>query len=465
MDQMTLADAARTVLLAVAPLIAGGAVTTTGVELTDAAAETLARDWGAVEARFRRELDPAERTALARAAGVVEARLAGHAKSARALDYFRTDPQDVEARHIVEGQIVEVFKPAPEELSALARKLIAMQPSLRADAGRSLLPPTLSNDGVRFSYGHALIIGVGAYANPKLSVAGDTAANDARALGSLLRDSRFAAYPEDHVHVLVDAKASRDHILDALEELAHRVDGGTALIYFAGHGEPLGDNYALLPYDADLHRLAETALPAELFQRRVAKIRERAGNLVVLLNCCHAGGIGDEVLEPSAGGPSGIAPPPAFYRPLAVKSGQVVISASRPNQRAGARSYRDPQHTVFGAHLIEALSGQAPGAGAGLSVLELFAHLCACVPADAQHIVDHWQSLAQEPLLYAAQLDGDVTVAVRPGWRGDSSSHDHDQQVRRLAVLELQLEAGGGSETVVPALLAERERLLRALVG
>ncbi|MEI8166038.1 MAG: caspase family protein [Chloroflexales bacterium] len=453
MNQMTLADAARTVLLAVAPLIAGGTTATTE--------EALARDWGAVETRFKRELAAAERAELVRAARVIETRLAGQSKAARALDYFRTDPQDTEAQHIVEGQIVEVFKPAPDDLIALVRLIITIQPALRADAGRAVLPSDLSVDGVHFSYGHALVIGLGAYANQKLNVAGDTAANDARALATLLRNPRLAAYPEDHVHVLVDAKATRDHILDALEELAHRVDGGTALIFFAGHGEPLGDSYALLPYDADLSRLAETALPAELFQRRVAKVRQHAGQLVVLLNCCHAGDVSDEVLSPSAGGPSGAAPPPAFYQPLATGGGQIVISASRPTQRAGARAHGDTQHTVFGEHLLAALRGRAPGAGVGIGALELFAYLRARVPADAQHIIDHWQPLAQEPLLYAAQLDGDFAVALRPGWQGGGADSDLAQQVRRLADLELE---AGCAEAVAPALVEEREQLLRALV-
>jgi len=45
------------------------------------------------------------------------------------------------------------------------------------------------------------------------------------------------------VQVLTDARATRANVVTALEELAQRADGGTALICFAGHGEPVGADY------------------------------------------------------------------------------------------------------------------------------------------------------------------------------------------------------------------------------
>lgn len=305
------------------------------------------------------------------------------------------------------------------------------------------LPATLSADGVHFSYGHALLVGVADYADPRLKVAGGTTANDARALGTLLRDPQLAAYPTNQVRVLVDARATRANILDELEALAHRAAGGTALIFFAGHGEPVGDSYGLLPYDADRANLAATSLTAELFHHRIAKIRERVKRLVVVLNCCHAGGVGDEVLSATVGGPSGAAPPPEFYRPLAIGSGQVVISSSRPGQKSGAHSQTSPQHTIFGAHLIAALRGQAPGQGAGVGVFELFASLRAHVPAEARSIRYQGAPLVQEPLFYASQLDDNIAVALRPGWQGGTLDAELERQVRRLAELELQLELAG----------------------
>jgi hypothetical protein len=348
------------------------------------------------------------------------------------------------------------------------------------------LPATLSADGVHFSYGHALIIGVGQYRDPSIATVASTA-NDARALAELLRDPQLAAYPASQVRVLVDAKATRTNILDALGELAQRAADGTALIFFAGHGTSLPDqplpmgtsashhgslpdrdlsaigyrlsamNYALLPFDTEVARLAETGIDAELFHRCVARVREKARRLVVLLNCCHAGGVGDQVLGNQAETLSGTAPPPEFYRPLAMSSGQVVISSSRPAQKSGAVSRRSPQHTTFGAQLLAALRGAAPGAGPALGVFELFAALRASVPADARHINYQGAPLVQEPLFYASQLDDNLAVALRPAGAG-ATLGANAALVERLVGLELQIEGRGAD---APAeLLAERDRLL-----
>lgn len=327
---------------------------------------------------------------------------------------------------------------------------------------REPLPTTLSADGVHFSYGHALVIGVGTYDHPYISTV-PTTANDAHALAALLRDPQLAGYPDAQVRVLVDATASRANILAELEELAQRVAGAaqsTALIFFAGHGEPVGNTYALLPHDTDLKRMEATGITAELFHQQIAKIRARASRLVVLLNCCYAGGVGDEVLSVPDDTLSGAAPPPEFYRPLAVGSGQVVISSSRPHQKSAARSQQQPQHSPFGAHLLDALRGRAPGSGAGVGVFELFAHLRTQVPLDARHTLDQFTPTVQEPLFYASQLDDNFAVALRPAGSGDTLSADGGM-VARLVALELQIEALGAA--VPQAVVVERDDLLARL--
>jgi len=495
---MDLSEAARQVLVYISPLIAAGALAKIGEDASDTASELLGRVWDT----------------LAR-------RLQGHKKAEAALTLYEDEPQNPALQQQVQQRVVEVFGQEPaaaQELLALAQAIAALNPppvtqrqynqniSGNANVGTAIagdlhgnltigsldmsrnkrispgaparaatpanpqpLTPrqhisdaTLSADGVHFSYGHALIIGVGTYEHPYIPTVPTTAA-DARALAALLRNPALAAYPKAQVRVLTGAEATRSNIVTALEALADAAHGGTALIFFAGHGEPVGGSYALLPHDAQLGRLAETGLTAELFHAQVAKIRARARRLVVLLNCCHAGGIGDEVLSAGGSGLSGDAPPPDFYRPLSVGSGQVVISSSRPSQKSAARSNQQPQHSPFGAHLLDALSGKAPGSGAGVGVFELFAYLRAQVPLDAQHTRYNFQPTVQEPLFYASQLDDNVAVALRAGTHGDTLGAGLEQQVRRLAELELQIEEL--DSTAPPALLAERDGLLRVLTA
>ncbi|EFO81070.1 hypothetical protein OSCT_1101 [Oscillochloris trichoides DG-6] len=480
---MDLTEAARLVLVYISPLIAAGALAKIGEDATDTTTELLGRVWDT----------------LAR-------RLQGHRKAEAALTLYEDEPHNPALQQKLQQGIVEVFKSDPAELLDLAQSIAALgsQPvpprqhnqnisgnanvataiagdfhgnltigALDMSRNKTAAPsqpvppaptprlrisdPTLSADGATFSFGHALIIGVGSYAQPGLSVPGGTTSNDARALAALLRDPQVAAYPHDQVRVLLDAKATRTSILDELELLAKRAHGGTALIFFAGHGEALGGGgYALLPYDADLHNLEATSLSAEIFQQRVAKVRTSAKRLIVLLNCCHAGGVGAGVLDPAAALLSGAAPPATFYQPLTLGSGQAVISASRPQQKAGARAQSNPQHTPFGAQLLTGLRGQAPGDGAGVGVFELFAHLRTHVPSDALHITYQGAPLRQEPLFYAAALDDNIPLALRPGWNGTTLGDATLSLARRLAELEIAAE----SVPLTPAQIAERDSLL-----
>lgn len=345
---------------------------------------------------------------------------------------------------------------APGSVAAQGGLTFGPSPTLSAPERPEPLPADLSADGTHFSFGHALIIGIADYADQRLRFPDGTTANDARALAGVLRDPHLAAYPEGQVRLLADAKATRNYVLDAMEELAHVVEGGTALIYFAGHGMLTDDGYVLLPHDADPDNLLATGITTEVFQRRVAKVRERARRLVVLLNCCQNL---DEV-DATGQHPLSVPPPSAFYRPLATGGDHVVICSARPDQRAGARSAVNPRHTIFGEHLLLALAGQAPGSGPAIGVFDLFAYLRVAVPADGRSLKRR-EILLQEPLIYTIPPGNNLPVALRPAGAGEAGGNA--AAVRRLVELELRLETADAPAS--PALLAERDELLATLAA
>ncbi len=353
-----------------------------------------------------------------------------------------------------------------QSVSVIASPIPVIEPGASTPAlrNRGPLPTQLSSDGIHFSFGHALIIGVGHYRNPGLPTVATTA-NDARALASVLRDPQLAGYPPSQVRVLVDAKATRANILDALEELAYRAAGGTALVAFIGHGEHTEDGYALLPTDAELEQLAATAITAELFQQRIAKIRASARRLVVLLNCCHTGEIAPGPLDAKI---VGAVPPAEFYRPLAVSNDQVVIISARPGQKASPVAQRVQRHTTFGVQLLAGLRGAAPQTQSltqqvGAAVIgahELFAYLRAAVPPDARRTFYQRRPLVQEPLFYTGQPGEDFPLALRPIGAGLGSGQE---VVARLVALELEFATTGNA--VPPEQLAERDALLTRISG
>jgi hypothetical protein len=272
------------------------------------------------------------------------------------------------------------------------------------------------------------------------------------------------------VQVLTSADATRGAIFQALDglakDLAHAPRdpaGPTAVIFFAGHGKRVGNRYYLLPHDYDSSRLTDTVIDAASFRSMVEQIAAYAERLLVILNCCHAGGIGGAVLDDAGEAEAFDAPPPEFYEPLARGSGQVVVSSSKAAEYSGAISSVDPRHTTFGAQLLSALRGAAPGQGAGIGIFDLFAHLSARVPPDAATITYKGRPAAQHPLFYASSVDQNFAVALRPGWQGDTLDVTLSETIQRLAEIEVAL-AQYSSESAAPEeLVAERDGLLARL--
>ncbi len=198
----------------------------------------------------------------------------------------------------------------------------------------------------RYENGHALIVGVG----------GDlpTTMDDAIGLANVLKDSTRCAYPPEQVHLLVGEQSTRTAILDALDIVARSTSSlSTIIIYFSGHGyrvtSPTGEFFYLMPYGYDLNLLYQTAINGSEFMDKLRAIS--AKQMLILLDCCHAGGI-------SPVGISGLhltkAPLPPEARGLfSAGNGRVLIASSREDEL----SFAGTPYSAFTLALLEALSG------------------------------------------------------------------------------------------------------------
>ena len=195
-----------------------------------------------------------------------------------------------------------------------------------------------------FTNGHALVIGMGA----DLPVT----VEDAKGVAALLRDPARCAYPPAQVHLLAGPDARRGDVLAALDSLTARVNAdpeATAVVYFSGHGDETHDYY-FLPYGYHRPDLPGTADPGAEFTERLHAIRAR--KLVVLLDCCHAGGIG-EAKDPGLDALPKSPTPPGLFDALKAGSGRVLIASSRKQEK----SYTGHPYSVFTAELLKALAG------------------------------------------------------------------------------------------------------------
>jgi hypothetical protein len=198
-----------------------------------------------------------------------------------------------------------------------------------------------------YSQGHGLIVGVGADL--------PNTVNDASGLAKILRDKDRCAYPEHQVALLAGPEATRNNIFAELDKLRqHTATDSTVIIYFSGHGYTVtssaGQMYYIMPFGYDLNQLCKTAISGAEFTDKVCALKVR--QLLVLLDCCHAGGF-ENIKAADLEFNKAPLPPEATDR-FAEGSGRVLIASSMANEL----SYAGKPYSVFTVALVEALCGE-----------------------------------------------------------------------------------------------------------
>jgi trehalose synthase len=133
----------------------------------------------------------------------------------------------------------------------------------------------------------ALLIGVGAYANPQLADL-DSPASDVRDWAEVLRDPELGGFDDVRVLLDVDAQVLQGEVYDFLSA-AKPPD--FLLIYYSGHGRLQERRLYLTATPTDPDRLPPTAVPTDELRHWVDECR--AGSLVLILDCCYAGAFAD----------------------------------------------------------------------------------------------------------------------------------------------------------------------------
>ena len=240
----------------------------------------------------------------------------------------------------------------------------------------------------QFSNAYALLIAVNDNLIPQYAL--PTVARDAEALRDVLVHPERCAYPADNVRLLLGADASRDGIRGGLAWLKERVaaDGSgnaTAVVFYSGHGAVNNDDnsYYLLPYDLR-SPITDSLLRASDVAAAIEQVQPR--RLLVVLDCCHAGGMNIKGDDLFAGEGLRKSAAPAETRAIAALSqgqGRAVLSSSSAAESSYVRS--DRQMSIFTYHVVEALTGHAQAEGATeVLVSDIMGHVSRAVPASAQ---------------------------------------------------------------------------------
>jgi hypothetical protein len=276
--------------------------------------------------------------------------------------------------------------------------------------------------------------------------------NDAQAIYNLLVDPRYCGYHPTQVLLLLDDQATQSALRAGLAELARRSNqDATVFVYLSCHGGclesgPYAGEY-LLPVDARYppdQTLAQTAISGQEFSAALGAIPAR--KVVVIFDCCHAGGIGQ---PKNVTAPALKTLPESYYARLQSGRGRVIIASSRSSEY----SYVLPgaAHSLFTQHLLDGLRGGAPGPGGVIRVFDLFRYVQPKVTAAQpnQHPIFKAEVEEDFPIaLYAGdQLPAPITTApVGDGFRYDVFLSYRQQEPDRSWVrqtLRPRLEAAG----------------------
>lgn len=278
--------------------------------------------------------------------------------------------------------------------------------------------------GQEMKNAHALVLGIANY--QRVNKLPPTVLQDARDIRDLLVDARRCGYPPGNVQILLDQEATGAALRQALADLAARSDpGSTVFFYLSGHGGrvesgPHAGEY-ILPVDADYtsgESIARTAISGAAFSKALRAAPAR--KVVVVFDCCHAGGIGQPKDATAPVLKAGL--PESYYDALALAGGRgrVILASARSTEY----SYVLPgaQNSLFTQHLLAGLRGGLPSEDGLIRVFDLFEYLQPRVTGDQPDQHPIFKAEVEENFAVALYLGGQKGVVPRDdeGFRYDA---------------------------------------------
>jgi hypothetical protein len=195
------------------------------------------------------------------------------------------------------------------------------------------------------------------------------------------------------------------------------------LLYISSHGGqvefgPHAGEY-LLPVDADCTSgtsLAQTAIAGTEFTEALRAIPAR--KLVVLFDCCHAGGIGQpkEANAPVLKG--GLSD--SYYDRLKQGTGRAILASSRSTESSYVLP--DASNSLFTQHLLAGLQGGIASDDGLIRIFDLFEYVQPKVTGEQPNQHPIFKAELEENFAVALYLGGQkgVIPQVEPGFRYDA---------------------------------------------
>ncbi len=203
---------------------------------------------------------------------------------------------------------------------------------------------------------YALVIGISKYKNLPASAQLEFPNRDAEEIYAALISPEGGQFPAEHVHKLINERATTENIRNEIETWLPSVTGDNdrVLIYFAGHGFISGGKGWLAGYDIDLKNIPGTAYPMESLGGQMGG-RIKGKWKVLMTDACHSGAITPET-----------DPKKLNDTLLDLRKSLFSLTASRDREQSFESDRWGGGHGIFTYYVVKGLQGEADTNGDGV---------------------------------------------------------------------------------------------------
>ncbi|MDM4767836.1 caspase family protein [Pelomonas sp. SE-A7] len=240
-----------------------------------------------------------------------------------------------------------------------------------------------------------LSVGVNAYRNSQLNLS--FSVPDARGVANTFKALGRKLFADIAVSELYDGQATRAGILAQLADFSASKPEDVVVVYLAGHGETLGDDWYFIPHEVtqpeQADKLRSEGLSSQELSRAIKAIPAR--KVVVLIDACKSGAAiaSFRGLEERR-----------LLSQLSRSTGTHLIAATNKEQLAA--ELLNLGHGVFTYTLLEGLSGKAAAGGPDVTARKLMVYVEQTLP----ELSKRYRTEEQFPVVSSTGMDFPLVV-------------------------------------------------------
>lgn len=220
----------------------------------------------------------------------------------------------------------------------------------------------------------ALLIGIDQYLRSNIrSLNG--CVNDVQLMEAILKTN--FKFPETNIKRLTNEEATRENILNALDELYNKIDNDDIVVWhYSGHGSrrnaqpdtsPSGQEETLVPYDSGRTPFANRDIPDKKIYEWLLKISEKTKFITLIFDSCHSGGITRDIFGEEA---RTVQPDARPYHEAIIENEISAVDLVPES--------RDHNLTALAPHLSKDWSSDILGGGGWLPLSDKYALIAGC---------------------------------------------------------------------------------------